>query len=476
MRTFSIITFVSLGGGLAAGNTVPAPANGAATKEAAAPQCGIDGWARTTIYKTYSGNNLGLCEEWCLSHPLCKSYSDDKRGVTGNCYLYKTPVKDTPYSDYLNWAMYDRQCALDKRPKGKKLCEVPGWGRRTIYKTFGGENLGLCEERCLADHDCKSYSDDKRGAGGNCYLYKTAVEDTPYADYPNWAMYDRQCAIDKRPSGDLLCGVPGWGRRTIYKTFAGVNLAGCKTRCLADLGCKSYSDDSRGGTGNCYLYKTAVKDTPYAPYPNWAMYDRNCGEKPPGAGEGEKCGKDGNNVKCAEGLCCSKNSVCGKTESQCGVGCQKGFGRCLPGSAPGERCGTQGNNAKCLPGLCCSQYGYCGSSDKNCSVGCQPNFGNCTVGSGPGERCGPQGNNLRCATGLCCSQYGYCGSSDKNCGLGCQPNFGNCTTGSGPGERCGPEGNNNKCATGLCCSQYGYCGNSDKNCGTGCLPDFGKCN
>ncbi|KAJ2960789.1 hypothetical protein NQ176_g11033 [Zarea fungicola] len=210
MKSTFIATFVSSYISLAVCNVDDVSVSAVVGRQNSGPQCEVDGWGKTTYYKSFSNVNLGACEERCLADDLCQSYSDDKRGKSGNCYLYKTAVKDTSYGPYTNWAMYDRQCAVNKRPTGKKLCEIPGWGRLTIYKTFSGENLGRCEERCLADPDCKSYSDDKRGTSGNCYLYKTAVQDTPYSDYTNWAMYDRQCAIDKRPSGDNLCAVSGW--------------------------------------------------------------------------------------------------------------------------------------------------------------------------------------------------------------------------------------------------------------------------
>ncbi|KAM5367170.1 hypothetical protein ACJZ2D_010160 [Fusarium nematophilum] len=71
------------------------------------------------------------------------------------------------------------------------------------------------------------------------------------------------------------CAVAGWGQG-YYQRINGVDLAGCKARCLADSKCLSYSDAMKGPGGNCYLFEKAAKDVPTVSYGNWGMYDRNC--------------------------------------------------------------------------------------------------------------------------------------------------------------------------------------------------------
>ncbi len=74
--------------------------------------------------------------------------------------------------------------------------------------------------------------------------------------------------------------MPGWASGTAYKAFSGMDLETCKQRCLADNACLSYSDSFAGTLKNCYLYKRPVRNEPVKPYPNFAMWDRNCGVTP----------------------------------------------------------------------------------------------------------------------------------------------------------------------------------------------------
>lgn len=251
------------------------------------PQCGVAGWGSITYYKTIPGMPLGTCKDTCLADPICQAYSDDARGQQGNCYLYTTPVKDIPITSYPHWGMYDRMCGVTE-----PQCGVPGWGSTTYYKSVGGMPLAKCKETCLADTICQAYSDDFRGQTGNCYLYTTPVKDTPTVAYPSWSMYDRKCGTSE-PNPNPQCAVPGWGSTTYYKSVGGMPLAKCNETCRADTECRSYSDDMRGETGNCYLYRTMVKDTPFGPYPNWGMYDRECIAKPPPTPEKPQCAVPG---------------------------------------------------------------------------------------------------------------------------------------------------------------------------------------
>ncbi|KHN96346.1 Apple-like protein [Metarhizium album ARSEF 1941] len=272
MMSQSVLALVALLGTRAQGDLYHDVVAGQQPLSAAALVCGKPGWGSTTFYARHNGMPLAKCREVCVADRQCQAYSDDQRGETGNCYLYRTPVDKTPVVSYPQWAMYDRGCAQPN-------CGIPGWGSTTYYKSFGGMPLAKCKETCLADAQCQSYSDNLRGKTGNCYLYRTAVKDTPFGPYPDWAMYDRGCGT-VRPQ----CGVAGWGSTTYYKLLSGMPLAACKATCLSDPTCKAYSDDMRGQTGNCYLYTTPVKDTPTTAYPNWAMYDRMCGVAEPQCG------------------------------------------------------------------------------------------------------------------------------------------------------------------------------------------------
>lgn len=100
----------------------------------------------------------------------------------------------------------------------------------------------------------------------------------------------------------------------------------------------------------------------------------------------ERCGPQGGNKVCASGLCCSSIGYCNSTAAHCGkhMGkhCQDKFGACFcTGANNGERCGKQGNNKVCADGLCCSSIGYCGRTSDHCGKyqggNCQVNFGNC---------------------------------------------------------------------------------------------------
>ncbi len=141
-----------------------------------------------------------------------------------------------------------------------------------------------CRKQCLADASCLSYSDSFAGTLSNCYLYKGAVKDEPVKPYPNFAMWDRNCHVAPAPTSaptpapvpQPQCQVPGWASGTAYKSFSGMDLATCQQRCLADSACKSYSDSFAGNLKNCYLYRRPVKNEPVKPYPNFAMYDRDC--------------------------------------------------------------------------------------------------------------------------------------------------------------------------------------------------------
>ncbi|TWU71974.1 hypothetical protein ED733_002094 [Metarhizium rileyi] len=249
------------------------------------PQCGVPGWGSATYYKLHSGMTLEKCKEACLADQTCESYSDDSRGQTGSCYLYTTPVKDTPMVNSPNWSMYDRKCGSEEpKPNPEPQCAVPGWGSTTYYKAFIGMPLTKCNETCVADPECHSYSDDMRGKTGSCYLYKTTVKDTPFGPFPNWGMYDRECVATPTPPlpppqrpGKPRCAVPGWDGKTYYRLLPGMPLEKCKETCRADSQCRAFSNDMAGHTGNCYLYKSAVADISFIPYPTWGMYDRDCG-------------------------------------------------------------------------------------------------------------------------------------------------------------------------------------------------------
>jgi len=42
-----------------------------------------------------------------------------------------------------------------------------------------------------------------------------------------------------------------------------------------------------------------------------------------------------------------------------------------------DRCGSQFGGDSCDQGECCSPYGWCGKSDSHCGSGCQKEFGKC---------------------------------------------------------------------------------------------------
>eukprot|EP00245_Coleochaete_scutata_P004075 TRINITY_DN1628_c0_g1_i1.p1 TRINITY_DN1628_c0_g1~~TRINITY_DN1628_c0_g1_i1.p1 ORF type:complete len:143 (+),score=12.25 TRINITY_DN1628_c0_g1_i1:115-543(+) len=76
----------------------------------------------------------------------------------------------------------------------------------------------------------------------------------------------------------------------------------------------------------------------------------------------KKCGPKNGDAKCPPPRCCSKDGVCGRSESHCGKGCQKKFGSCF-GKKP-RVC-----NSFCV--LCCVSGLYdpvlCGMSRESAS-------------------------------------------------------------------------------------------------------------
>ncbi|KAI8816578.1 uncharacterized protein EV422DRAFT_279422 [Fimicolochytrium jonesii] len=199
-----------------------------------------------------------------------------------------------------------------------------------------------------------------------------------------------------------------------------------------------------------------------------------------------KCGPANGGLVCwAPDWCCGQNGWCGKTDAQCGAGCQAGFGKCnavtptttkptvtpTPTNTPTKppvttdgRCGSAFGTA-CWSGWCCSSGGWCGKEAKHCGAGCQIAFGTCganppvtttpttvrptststtrptippttvrptttTTTTSATARptstdgiCGPAAGTV-CDNGNCCSQYGFCGSTAEYCGAGCQAGWG----------------------------------------------------
>jgi hypothetical protein len=83
--------------------------------------------------------------------------------------------------------------------------------------------------------------------------------------------------------GGQTCAIMKYSA-TGYQSFPGVDLAGCKARCLTDSRCLSYSANmlrSIYGCGYighyCHLYEKATKDLPASPnYGAISMFDRSC--------------------------------------------------------------------------------------------------------------------------------------------------------------------------------------------------------
>ncbi|KAF5664347.1 keratin-associated 5-4 [Fusarium heterosporum] len=199
------------------------------------------------------------------------------------------------------------------------------------------------------------------------------------------------------------------------------------------------------------------------------------------------CGKNGKTCKGSTyGDCCSKEGYCG-SQDHCKAGCQTGFGTCDEASSNISTDGNCGKNGKTCKGSvfgdCCSEYGYCGKGDTFCRTGCQKGFGLCTGISSDSE-CGTRNGKTCAGSGLgnCCSSNGYCGSTASHCGQGCQKGASSaCLTKDIPSldSTCG-----NKvgltCAggpfNGQCCGSTGYCGTTSTHCGTNCQKGFGRCN
>ncbi|KAM3547276.1 hypothetical protein MY1884_009635 [Beauveria asiatica] len=121
-------------------------------------------------------------------------------------------------------------------------------------------------------------------------------------------------------------------------------------------------------TGSSELNETTRQDVEFAyldmveASQQWTRTDVAAGVK-----DGEKCGTQGGDNKCGDGLCCSSVGFCGKTDSHCGwfygAYCQKEFGTCFDATASaGQKCGKKNGNKVCAAGLCCSK-----SEDGVCS-------------------------------------------------------------------------------------------------------------
>ncbi|KAH7202912.1 hypothetical protein BKA60DRAFT_546010 [Fusarium oxysporum] len=132
----------------------------------------------------------------------------------------------------------------------------------------------------------------RRGAEGRC---STSIESVIAAEQTSCAAsisasisaQQTSCAASIQAaaaSAGQKCAVMGWGPGDYYQDVNGVNVAGCKAKCLADSRCRSYSANvvlsnfpaSGAHWHECYLYGKAAKDMPVSYDPAWAMYDRNC--------------------------------------------------------------------------------------------------------------------------------------------------------------------------------------------------------
>lgn len=134
--------------------------------------------------------------------------------------------------------------------------------------------------------------------------------------------------------------------------------------------------------------------------------------------------------------------------------------------APRERCGVQGEYLKCDQGLpCCSNSGWCGSGAAWCNNG-QPAYNYVPVSTN--GSCGSTNGRKCFESAPCCSSSGWCGSCSDNAygGSGNQRSY-NYVRPTTPPERCGT-GFGNSCGQGLpCCSASGWCGNGDAWCNNG---------
>jgi len=194
---------------------------------------------------------------------------------------------------------------------------------------------------------------------------------------------------------------------------------------------------------------------------------------------------------CPDNLCCSKQGYCGSTDAYCSIreGCQLDYGLCYRGddendgdgdATPIQMCGP--SFGSCSNGLCCSANNECGKTDAHCNVqkGCQNAYGLCYEDDSHSKECGSGYGS--CSSGLCCSKDGQCGTTNRHCNVkqGCQVDYGLCYTSDdnireGSGRPCGKK--NGSCEFPECCSKSGKCLLGREECleSNGCQPAYGLC-
>ncbi|EGF83853.1 hypothetical protein BATDEDRAFT_33949 [Batrachochytrium dendrobatidis JAM81] len=223
-----------------------------------------------------------------------------------------------------------------------------------------------------------------------------------------------------------------------------------------------------------------------------------------------RCGKK-LGTTCPGNSCCSQNNMCGHSDSDCGDGCQIGYGLCSEIRSSitlsskvtiyDGQCGPE-FKIKCFKNRCCSKKGYCGLGSYYCQAGCKKGYGDCWGTNtpsilnsnfvyNPSNSCGPD-VNIRCGDKKCCSIGGVCGSSNYHCGVGCQGRYGSCSKAGtstdlisvlpksnikhpiSKNNRCGKKFGT-RCPGQKCCSGKGFCGKTPSHCGKNCQKDFGSC-
>jgi subtilisin family serine protease len=165
---------------------------------------------------------------------------------------------------------------------------------------------------------------------------------------------------------------------------------------------------------------------------------------------------------------------------------------------PKNHCGPNVGNSICPNNACCSKDGLCGTSDSFCEIrnGCQFEFGNCN-----NKNIRTQSQNT--TTNLKTTQKAIVKSTTTILKTTAKAivkstttilktpakatveptltkNNTNTTTviekdiPISTNGKCGPT--YGRCKENWCCSQYGYCGQTKNYCDSGCQKDYGRCN
>lgn len=77
------------------------------------------------------------------------------------------------------------------------------------------------------------------------------------------------------------CSLPGYGAQSggelgYYRYLSNTNIAACQELCRRDSECHSFSSYDKGGSGNCYLYKSPADQVIRTSYPDYSVSDKSC--------------------------------------------------------------------------------------------------------------------------------------------------------------------------------------------------------